>query len=265
MEFLKKNYEKVLLAVVLLGLTVAACGLPFIISAERNALAAYIGGNVSHVKPIPPMDMSGLDAALQRAQAQVKLDYTTGHNLFNPVLWKKFPDGHLLKETSENMEGPDALVVTDIKPLYLEISYSTQSGSGYMMHVKREAALREGERLGGDRFVSRDSKSDLFTLQDVKGPAQNPTELDLVWKETDESIVITPGKPFRRVDGYTADLKYPPEPGKTWTDRRVGSRPLNFANGAYNIVAITESNVVVSAESNKKKTTITFHPATEPR
>jgi hypothetical protein len=264
MEFLKKNYEKVLLAVVLLGLTVAACGLPFIISAERNALAAYIGGNVSHVKPIPPMDMSGLDAALQRAQAQVKLDYTTGHNLFNPVVWKKLADGRLLKETSENMEGPEALVVTDIKPLYLEISYSSQSGSGYLLHVKREAALRESERQGGDRLVSRDIKSDLFTLQDVKGPAENPTELDLVWKATDEPIVITPGKPFRRVDGYTADLKYPLE-AKTWTDRRVGSRPIYFANGAYNIVAITESNVVVSAESNKKKTTITFHPATEPR
>ena len=74
-----------------------------------------------------------------------------------------------------------------------------------------------------------------------------------------------PDKPFKRVEGYAADLKYPLGENKVWLNQRVGSKPLFFANGYYNIVAISESNVVVSAKSNDKKTTIIFHPATEPR
>ena len=264
MDFLKKNYEKVLLSVVLLGLTVAACGLPFIIQAKRDALTAYIAGNKSKVKPIPPLDMSGLDGAIQRAQTPIKLDYTTKHNLFNPVTWKKQADGSLKKEIAGAAEGPDALVVTAIKPLYLEVDFDSQSGTGYMLKIERQAALSEGKRHTG-AFVSPGSKGDLISWQGVKGPAEKPTELDLIWNETGETILVAPDKSFRRVDCYAADLKYPLEANKVWTDRRVGSRPLTFANGTYNIVVITESNVVVSAESNKKKTTIPFHPATEPR
>jgi hypothetical protein len=260
MDFLKKNYEKVLLSVVLLGLTVAACGLPFIIQAKRDALAAYIAGNKSKVKPIPPLDLAGLEAAIQRAQTPIKLDYTTKHNLFNPVTWKKLADGSLKKEVTGTEEGPDALQVTGIKPLYLEVSFDSQSGTGYLLKIERQAALSEGKRHSG-AFVSPGSKGDLLSWQGVKGPPDKPTELDLVWNETGETIAVTPDKPFRRVDGFAADLKYPMEANKIWTDRRVGSRPLQFANGTYNIVVITESNVVVSAESNKKKTTIPFHPA----
>ena len=64
------------------------------------------------------------------------------------------------------------------------------------------------------------------------------------------------------MDGYEADLKYPLEAGKTWIKQRAGYHVrLNFFNGSYNIVAITETNVVVSAIPNEKKTTIPFHPA----
>ena len=92
-------------------------------------------------------------------------------------------------------------MVTAIKPLYLEVSYDSHSGTGYMINVERQAMVREDKRHTST-FVSRDNKSELITWQDVKGPPDNPTELDLVWKETGEPIVITPTKPFRRVDGY---------------------------------------------------------------
>lgn len=264
MEFFKKNYEKIVLVVVLLGLTVAACALPFIISSKRAALDNLIVNTVPHPKPLPKLDMSLEDTALQRAQSPFTLDYTTKHNLFNPVLWKRKPDGALIKETTGNEEGAGALVVTALKPLYLQISFGSTNGTGYFINIERQAALHEGKRHL-QRLVSKENnKGDLVTLQDVKGTPEKP-ELHLTWNETGEAFVVTPDKSFRKIESYAADLKYPVEANKTWSDKRVGSSPLYFANGSYKIVAITETNVVVLDQSNNKKTTITFHPATEPR
>jgi hypothetical protein len=260
MDFIKKNYEKIVLGVVLLGLTIAACLLPFIISEKRTSLEEKRVQKKPNVKPLANLDTTIEDAAFQRVQAQESLDFTNKHNLFNPVIWKKLPDGRLLKAQTGNEEGIGALEVTGIKPLYLEVSYGSPSANGYFINIDRQSALRE-DRRHTQNFVSKENKSELLALRDVKGAPEKPTELDLEWNETGEPIVISPDKPFKRVEGYSADLKYPLEAGKVWTDRRVGSPRLNFANGYYNIVAITESNIVISAESNKKKTTITFHPA----
>ena len=66
MGFLKKNYEKIVLVVVLLGLTAASCLLPFIISAKREALESQRVNTKANVKPLPPPDMTVEEAALQR-------------------------------------------------------------------------------------------------------------------------------------------------------------------------------------------------------
>ena len=264
MEFLKKNYEKVLLGVVLLGLTIAACLLPFYISAKRAGLEEKRVSTKPKVKELAPLNMTLEEAAIQRAQAPIKLDFTTKHNLLNPVLWKKFPDGRLLKEQTGNEEGVGALEVTALKPLYLQLSYNGPSANGYFINIERQTAVSESKRHT-QNFVSKENKSELLTLQEVKGPPEKPTELVLQWNETMEIVSLTPDKPFKRVEGYSADLKYPLEQNKVWLNQRISSKPLMFANGYYNIVAISESNVVVSAKSNDKHTTITFHSATEPR
>ena len=265
MEFLKKNYEKILLGVVLVGLTIAACGLPFIIAAKREELANKVVAIRPKMKELTNLDLTLEDAVIQRAQTPFNLDLTTTHNLFNPVLWKKLPNGALLKEETGNEEGPKALVVTKIKKLYLVISYVSTSGSGYLLGIERQAMLLEGKRKT-QAYVSKESHSDLITLKDVKGPADSPTEMTLQWNETGDIVTVTPDKPFMQVDGYSADLKYPLETGKTWTDKRVGSKSLRFNNdGSYKIVAITASNVVVLDESNTEKYTIEYHNLTETR
>jgi hypothetical protein len=264
MEFIKKNYEKVTLGLVLLILAAAACYLPFYITARRDSLAEKRTSVQGHPKELPAIDTSAVDSAFQRAQYPLNLDYTTNHNTLNPVIWKKLSDGGLIKAQNGKEEGPEALVVLKIKKLYLVVSYGSPSATGYFITIERQGMLREDKRKT-QNFVSMQTKGDLVTLREVKGPAEKPTELDLEWNETGEKMVITPEKPFQRVDGFSADLKYPLEVNKTWLDRRVGSKPIVFANGLYNIVAITESNVVVLAESNKKKTTIEFHTVTEPR
>lgn len=255
MEFLKKNYEKVLLAVVLLGLTVAACLLPVIISHKRSVLEGYIAKE-PHPKELPPVDMAAEDAALQRVQAQYALDFTNKHNLFNPVIWKKRPDGALVKTQTGNEEGAGALELTNTRPLYLEVKFGSMSGTGFTFTIDHQGAPKP-ENRHRSAYVSKGSKSDMITLKDVKGPAEKPTEYVLEWNESGDTITVTPEKPYRQVEAYSADLRYPPE-NRNWMDKRVGT-PISFANGSYKIVAITQSNVVVLDESNKKKTTITLH------
>ena len=51
----------------------------------------------------------------------------------------------------------------------------------------------------------------------MEGSLDNPAQLQLILQLTDtgERVTLSKDKPFRRVDGYTADLKYDPE-GKKW-------------------------------------------------
>jgi hypothetical protein len=58
------------------------------------------------------------------------------------------------------------------------------------------------------------------------------------------------------------DLRYAPE-SKTWNARRVDA-PLAFNGENYNIVAITENEVVLSAKSNQKKWTIKYSASAAP-
>jgi hypothetical protein len=54
-------------------------------------------------------------------------------------------------------------------------------------------------------------------------------------------------------------LRFSPE-NKNFANRRVGDR-LSIAGEEYNIVAISENEVVLSAKSNQKKWTIKYNAA----
>ena len=175
------------------------------------------------------------------------------------MLWQKKADGTLLKIVTGDETGPGALVVTNQRPLYLTITFdsvsTTDSGTRYVLYVEREAAPKATNR-GRKPFVSRkDEKNEVFVLREVKGPADAPTELVVELVDGGELVSVTKEKPFKRVDGYTVDLKYPLE-NRTWLNQRVGSPSLKFGGEEYNIVAITKTEVVVLAKSNQKKTPV---------
>ena len=96
-------------------------------------------------------------------------------------------------------------------------------------------------------------------MRELKGKPEDPSQVIIELTDTGDHAVVTRETPYKRVDGYTGDLRYPPE-NKTWTGRRVGSPALTFNGEEYNIVAITQNEVVLSAKSNQKKWTITFNP-----
>jgi len=109
------------------------------------------------------------------------------------------------------------------------------------------------------RFVSMDDKKkDLLTLVDVKGAPENPSELVVKLADSGETVSVSKEKPFRRVDGYTADLKYDPE-RKTFSGRRIYSA-ISVGGQDYIVVAIDADEVILSAQSNQKRTTLRYTP-----
>ena len=107
-------------------------------------------------------------------------------------------------------------------------------------------------------------ENDTFTLREVKTAPDDPTNATVVLElnDTAQRATVAKDQPFRRVDGYVVDMKYAPE-AKTWTNRRVGAS-LAFNGEDYNIVAITENEVVLSAKSNQKKWTIKYRAGAAP-
>jgi len=267
MDFLKKNYEKVLLAVVLVGLAVGAALLPWMIQSDREAEAAKALEIMNRpAKPLDPLNLTNVTELLQRAAAPLTLDFSSANKLFNPVAWQKQPDGTLKKVVRSGNLGVGALVVTKITPLYTRLSLDSvipsESGARYMIGVERETAAKRTDRTkktAGAALNEVKSKEG-FVIREVKGPPENPTELILELTDTGERALLTRDKPYQRVDGYMADLKYPPADNKPWKEQRVGALLRNIAGDDYNVVAIGANEVVMSARSNNKKTSIPYNP-----
>jgi len=261
MEFLKKHYEKVVLSVVLLGLLVAAALLPIWVANEKRALEEIENSIISTPREeLKPVNLSTNEAVLQRLQKAEHLRLSSGHNVFNPVLWKRRPDGTLLKIQTGTEEGPAALSIVRISPLYLRIEFDGPGGTGdnlqYRFRIAREAERSPGKRAPTTRSVPNvGSKNDIFLLKEMK-PKDNPTEFALELADTKETVIVTKDKPFSQVAGYVADLKYDPEK-LTFLNRRLDDR-LIFAGDTNKIVAITATNVTVEALSNTKRTTIIY-------
>ena len=126
--------------------------------------------------------------------------------------------------------------------------------------MEREAAATLALRKKKQFYTTPNNKNEVFVLREVKGAPDNPTDLVLELNDTGERVELKKDVPFKRVDGYTADLKYDPEK-KTWLNRRANTPPpLSFDGEDYIIVAIGKTEVILSAKSNDKKTPIPFVP-----
>ncbi|HZL43080.1 MAG TPA: hypothetical protein VFD66_07340 [Verrucomicrobiae bacterium] len=261
MQFLKKNYEKILLSVVLLGLVVAVGFLPFRIENERSAQVDRRNKKFAYpVKPLPALATNRYEASLLKLSSPPDLDLTSTNKLLNPVRWVKGPNGPLRMEFGHELQH---LEISRVIPLYVVISLDnvtvSETGARYVITVEQQAAAKPTQRGRKPYYVSPGDKKDVFNFVSVKGPPENPTDVILELTDSGERIDITRDKPFRRTDGYAADLRYTPE-NKSFPQRRIGDK-LTVAGEEYNIVAITENEVVLSARSNGKKYTIRYNAA----
>lgn len=261
MDFLKKHYEKILLGVVLLAFLAAVGYLPFKVSSDKKELEDKRQGLVTKpVKPLPALDMTNAQEVIKKVSEPVIVNFSAPNRLFNPMAWQRKQDQTLILSTSV---GASAATVTNIEPLYLKLTLDgvnmTDSGPRYTIGVQKEAAARPSERAKRQTYCSLNTKNDTFTLSEVQGKPEDPTGLVVELNDTGDRAVILKDKGFQRVDGYEATVVYEPE-NLVKKDQRVGMR-LHFNFEDYNIVAITQNEVVLSAKSNGKKWTIQYNAA----
>jgi len=259
MQFLKKNYEKILLGLVLLGLVGTVVFLLFYVANEKQAQEERRNKILTRpVRPLDPPVLTDAEQLLQRTAQPVTLDLSSTNKLFNPLRWQKAADGHPFVSGGDS--AAKLLQVTKSTPLYFTISLDSVSTSDatprYVIGVDQQAGARPKGKHS--IYLSNGEKKDPVILREVKGPPENPTELVLELTDTGDKISISKDKPFRRVDGYVVDLKYAPE-NKTFPNRRVDST-IFFGGNEYKVVVITQDEVVISAP-NQKKLTIKYSAA----
>lgn len=265
MDFLKKNYEKILLGLVLAGLIGVLVFMFFYIASDNAAMKEYTE-SVTHpaVKQLADLDLTTETNVMQRLQSSYSLDFDKTNKLFNTMEWQKGPDGTLIKISSGNEVGPNAVVVTNIQPLYLRLTYDSvmtnEFGARYEMHVEQQADKNPFRRRPQQHFVSVGDKNDIFQLVSLKGPPENPTALVVKLLDTGEVATIPQGQAnaYQRPDAYQADFRYDPEK-KVFTGKRVGDR-ISFGGGDYVVVEINKNALILSDQSNQRKYALPFAP-----
>ena len=160
--------------------------------------------------------------------------------------------------------GLQVAVVTNITPLYLVMSLvsatTNDAGARYVIGVEKQAAPTAAKRVKQQRYVSKGDKNDTFTLVDVIGAPENPDSVLIKLADSGETVTVTREKPYRRVDGYMADFRYDPEK-KVYHNCRVGTKiipPFNFTD--YVVSEVSQNYLVLTDQSNQKKTTLPFAP-----
>lgn len=263
MDFIKKHYEKILLGVVLLSLAVAVVFLPFYINSQKQDLIDKRTGKLNPtVKALTNLDESRYTAAYQRMEKSVPLNLSKPHHLFNPVQWQKKPDSTLIKVQEGTEVGAEALQATKVNPLYTTIKFeSVGPSTNYFISVTRDADPNPKLRRKKEATYNLGEKRDFMQLVEVKGPGEKPEGFIVILSDTGATVTVQADHPFQRVDGYSADLRYDPEKG-VWLGRRVNDK-INFAGDEFtvvsiNLIATNQFEVILSAKSTGKKTTVKY-------
>jgi len=265
MDFLKKigdacrlHYEKFLLSLVLLGLATAVLYLNKTKEDEDIKIKNFLTRvRTTKVAPLKPVDLSANDAALAVITNPPALNLSLPHHLFNPVKWQRPPPPNqqtLIKLVTGDEVGWAKMAVSRILPLNFIINLERVPTPGsFYIGVTHEGAERAVDRKKKQRFATQNTKNEFFTLKEVQGPPEDPTELVLELADG-KKVSISKDKPYTQVEGYEADLKYTID-SKAYNNLRVNS-PIRFLGEDYIVVAITQNEVVVSARSNDKKYTV---------
>jgi hypothetical protein len=253
---LARHYEKVIVALALLGFLGAVIYLYGVRKAEEEKIAVYDRDvRQRKGKPVPAVDLAQFSGALEKAKNPPALDFGLPHNLFNPVKWQKKPDGTIIKIEKGTEVGAAAMKIVRVEPLRTVVAIDRASSGGLYMSAVQEASTNAALRIKRQpQYLSTNQPhaTKLFTLREIGGTPEKPeATIELA---SGDKLTVTAEKPYEKVEGFKVDLQYPPE-NKNFPDQRVGNK-LTLGGEDYIIVAITENEVVVSASSNNRRTTI---------
>jgi hypothetical protein len=261
MQFLKKNYEKILLGLVLAGLIGFLVFMLFYIGSDEQTMKNTADGLIHPTpKPLAPLDLTAESNVSTRVQAPYSLDFDTSNKVFNPMEWQKDLNNNLIPKATHI--GPQFVVVTNIQPLYLVLALESvetnEFGTRYIMDIERQADKNPSHRHKQQHFMSMGDKNDVFSIVSATGAPTDPTALSVKLLDTGEVVSVSRSQPYKRVDGYLADFTYSPEK-KVFHNRRVGDR-VSFGGSEYEVMDITADELILSDESNQKKTSLRLSP-----
>jgi hypothetical protein len=261
-----QHYEKLILSLVLLLLAGAVWVLYQASQSEKEKIRQIpIAFERKTGKPVPPVSLAHVESAMKQATNPPSLNFSGQHNLLNPVKWQQPRGGGAVVKVQTGKEvGAEAMQIVGINPIFLTIAFEKPAISGtppdivvtgYHTVVTNELATVARRRRLPQYAVVNATNLQVFTLTEVKGPPEAPTELLAQLKDYNgEKITFTPTKPYTRAVGYEADLKYSVT-GKVYSKLRKDS-PLDIDGEPYKVVDITLNKVVLSDDSNGKRYTI---------
>lgn len=269
MQFIKKNYEKVLLGVVLFGLVVISVFLLLMVANEKQGQEERRNKIINlPPRPLPPPDLGPAEAFIKQAATAKTLNFSdTAHKLFNPQRWQKTVAGAVIK--SPVGTEVQKIEIAKITELYFTIGLESvnvvpETGARYSISVEDQAAAKPGSRGRRSRWASKGDKieygdnKESFLVKDVQGAPDNPAAVILELNDPEQTVPISLNKPYRRVAGYMASLKYSPE-NRQFPNKRV-SEKIFVAGEEYTIVTVTENEVFLQGK-NQKKWTIKYNAA----
>ena len=257
MQFLKKNYEKILLALVVLAALGVVAFLPIVVSQQKQKLDDLEHTvREKHTKGEPPVDLAADDVLLKRPDSGVTLNLATPHKVFNPVRWQMKAGGTIIPNPAG--KEVEVLQLTNTSPLYEIFSLVTVSVTAglpthYGIGIAHETGATPSQRLPKVTYVELNRTTNNITVVAAEGPEEAPDNVTLLLSDTHQKVVISKEKPYKRVEGYTADLTYPPENKSFLNRRKTDASSICFAGECYKIVDIEESQVVLLQQSNQKQ------------
>ncbi|HEY1173411.1 MAG TPA: hypothetical protein VGH19_18725 [Verrucomicrobiae bacterium] len=261
MQFLKKHYEKIILCIVLLALAVAAVMLSIKVSNVKRSLVKAGKTIDSYPRvPLKAVDLTAFQNSLAVHTNAPALSMTNRHLLFNPVRWYKKPDGNIIKVSTGSEIGIGALQASSIRPLKRIVSLESASGTGekarYNIGIVKQAGATPADRRKITQFASLNEKNKYFMLKEVRGDVPIEATLVLVWleDETNDELLVSKAMPSEKTTDYVVDMAYPPD-NQEFKGKRV-NESITIAGENYIIIAITETQVVMSAERNQKRTIV---------
>jgi hypothetical protein len=261
MEFLKKHYEKIVLCLVLLALAGAAFRMSSVIQQVRDQLQPIDAKPPSKSAPLPPLDLTADQHALEQITNPPPVVLSGDHNLFNPVTWKRKSNGELMKIVKT---GCDALMLTNTIPLYTIITYDRPTDSPvYVMSWQQHADLRTPKRgtIEHSHINEKMKSAAPYIVRGIKGADNDPSEINLEIIDTGETNVwVSTNTPYKRVDSYLGDFRYDPDPQLSLNKKQVGDE-FKLDNDPYKIVEITNNAATVQSERTTKKTVIKLTPS----
>lgn len=263
MQFLKNNYEKVILGVVLLSVAAISLLLTLRAGDEQKKLAEQLQQKVTHSqKAAKPVDLQESTAVLEQISGKVTVMLAGDHRTFNPGTWIRKSDGTIMPVPDNGQKGARGLVLTATHPVNLSVTYNLVAGTGepyrYQFTVVRDHERQAVKRRPTTVSLSEGAKNDLFVLREVHGPKDAPTEVIVEFLGTSERVTLVKDKPFTKGLAFAADLRYEVE-NKTLAGKRQ-DESFTLSGVSYKVVAIGKDEVVVSAP-NFVRTTVKLSSA----